>query len=305
MRPFPVSCLTALLAISAAACGTARDQQAPVSQAGVTVDTATPIPAVVALQMSLDSLPNDIEGRAIRRGHAILRHAPDSLGSYTRSNLTCTSCHLDDGLRNYAAPLTGSAARYPRYIARAAETATVADRVNYCVTRSLAGIPIPLDSPQMHAMVAYLEFLSRGPLADTTAPGRGMPDLPRLSGDSSRGRAIFVASCTRCHGVDGQGLVGPALWGPMSFSVGASMARESRGASFIRHNMPYDMPGTLTDQQAYDVAAFIASMPRPDFPRKANDWPGGGAPYDVPYDTPGHKAFHRPVMLPSIAAKDR
>ena len=27
-----------------------------------------------------------------------------------------------------------------------------------------------------------------------------------------------------------------------------------RAASFIRHNMPFDRPGTLTDQQAFDVA---------------------------------------------------
>ena len=90
----------------------------------------------------------------------------------------------------------------------------------------------------------------------------------------------------------------PALWGPRSFSIGASMARQERAASFIRHNMPFDRPGTLSDQQAFDVAAYVVSMPRPDLPGKENDWPNGGAPADLPYDTKGHKAFRPPKVLP-------
>jgi thiosulfate dehydrogenase len=293
--------MAAGVAATLAGCG--GGSGAPQAGSGAaTVDTSAPIPAVTALAAALDSLPDDATGRAIRWGHAIVSHASDSLTAYTSTNLNCTSCHLDDGQRPGAAPFTGAYARYPRYIDRADEVATIEDRMNYCVTRSLAGQPIPHDAPQMKAMVAYMKFLSRGALADTAAPGRGMPTMPKLTGDSARGQAIFASTCVRCHGADGAGLVGPALWGPKSFSIGASMARESRGASFIRHNMPFDMPGTLTDQQAYDVAAYLATMPRPDFPNKAHDWPKGGAPYDVPYDTQGHTAFHHPVMLSRTAA---
>jgi thiosulfate dehydrogenase len=90
----------------------------------------------------------------------------------------------------------------------------------------------------------------------------------------------------------------PALWGGKSFSIGASMARPERAASFIRRNMPFDRPGILTDQEAFDVATYVASMPRPDSPGKENDWPAGGAPADVPYDTKGHKAAHQPRLIP-------
>ena len=90
----------------------------------------------------------------------------------------------------------------------------------------------------------------------------------------------------------------PALWGPKSFSIGASMARVERAASFIRRNMPFDRPGALNDQQAFDIAAYITAMPRPDSPGKEDDWPNGGAPSDVPYDTKGHKAFRPPKVLP-------
>jgi thiosulfate dehydrogenase len=53
----------------------------------------------------------------------------------------------------------------------------------------------------------------------------------------------------------------------------------------VRHAMPFDQPGTLTDQEAFDLAAFVMSHPRPDLPGKEHDWPGGDAPADVPYGT--------------------
>jgi thiosulfate dehydrogenase len=123
-----------------------------------------------------------------------------------------------------------------------------------------------------------------------------MPD--GLSGDSMRGSTIYVQNCARCHGTSGAGMgPTPALWGATSFSIGASMARPERAASFIRHNMPFDRPGTLTDQQAFDVATYVASMTRPDSPGKEKDWPNGGAPADVPYATKGHAAAHSPVLI--------
>ena len=36
-------------------------------------------------------------------------------------------------------------------------------------------------------------------------------------------------------------------------------------AAFVIHNMPQNHPGTLTPQQAYDVSAYIHTMPRPKF----------------------------------------
>jgi thiosulfate dehydrogenase len=75
------------------------------------------------------------------------------------------------------------------------------------------------------------------------------------------------------------------------------MAREERAASFIRHFMPQNARGSLTDQQAFDLAAFINSQPRPDSPGKEDDWPSGGAAADVPYNTEGHTAFRPPANL--------
>jgi thiosulfate dehydrogenase len=245
-----------------------------------------------------------------QRGLALLEHTPDSLPQYALANLRCTSCHLDRGLRAGAAPIAGATRRYPKLVERAGVVASIEDRINYCFTRSLAGNPLPTDGRDMADMVAYMASISRDVGADGRVAGQGMPAMPQLAGDSARGAPVFAESCARCHGVDGAGNpVVPALWGERSYSIGASMARVERAASFIRHNMPFDRPGTLTDQQSFDVAAFIDAHPRPDLPGKERDWPNGGAPADVPYATPGRTVARPAPVLPrrqrSISSSSR
>jgi thiosulfate dehydrogenase len=249
---------------------------------------------------SPDSIPDDSLGNSIRRGLAIMRHTRDSLPGYASSSLNCTSCHLEDGRRIQAAPLTGAFARYPKYMPRAGAVVPLADRVNYCFTRSLAGYRLPTESREMQDILSYLAWLSKGvPVGAKIAGTEGLLEAPKeVASDTARGRATFAAKCSACHGADGQGMPGfPALWGPKSYSIGASMARTGRAASFIHHNMPLGQGGTLTWQEAFDVAAFVNSHPRPDSPGKSDDWPLGGAPADVPYATNGHEAADPPASL--------
>ena len=151
-------------------------------------------------------------------------------------------------------------------------------------------------------ILSYLAFISKDiPVGTKIAVADGLISMPdTLEGDVARGEALYTTKqCITCHGPDGQGVgVLPALWGPQSYSVGASMTRLERAASFIRHNMPQTAPGTLSDQEAFDLSAYINSHPRPDSPGKELDWPSGGAPSDVPYDTKGHKAFRPPALIP-------
>ena len=247
----------------------------------------------------MDSTPDDPLEVAAYRGLAIMTHTRDSLPAYVGANLSCTSCHLDEGRRPDAARLAGVVARYPKYMDRTGAVVPIEDRVNYCFTRSLAGSRLPPDSREMQDIVAYLALISQGVPTGAHVPGEGMPAMSPHTGDSTRGRALYGENCARCHGEDGGGMGPiPAVWGARSFSIGASMARQERAASFIRHNMPFDRPGILTDQQAFDIAAYITSMPRPDSPGKENDWPNGGAPADVPYGTHGHTAYRPPHVLP-------
>jgi thiosulfate dehydrogenase len=239
-------------------------------------------------------------GASIKRGLYLLRFTPESLPRYATSSLRCTSCHQDDGLKVSSAPLSGSHARFPKYMPRSGAVIALADRVNYCFTRSLAGNAIPVGSREMVDILAYLAFISRDvPVGKKTAGVDGLISMKdTLVGDTARGRDVFEKTCVVCHQKDGSGNGPiPALWGPRSYSIGASMAREERAASFISHNMPQSAPGTLTAQQAFDLASFINSHPRPDAPGKERDWPMGGAPRDVPYTTHGHEAFKPPRQL--------
>lgn len=241
-------------------------------------------------------------GAAVRRGLALIRFTPESLPKFATSNLRCVSCHQLDGRKATAAPLAASFARYPRFMPRTGAVVTIADRINYCFTRSLAGNALPYDSREMADIIAYLAFLSKGaPIGVKLPGGDGLVAMKdTLVGDSLRGRQMFATTCAKCHGPAGagDGVPGvPALWGPKSYSIGASMARGERAASFIFHNMPHDNPGSLTPQQAFDLSAFINSHERPDSPGKEDDYPAGGAPSDVPYVTHGHQATRPPARL--------
>jgi thiosulfate dehydrogenase len=93
--------------------------------------------------------------------------------------------------------------------------------------------------------------------------------------DPAVGRNIFMEKCQRCHSADGSGLLNidsgsykyPPLWGQNSFNVSAGMYRLTRLAAFIKYNMPYlpvQVAPQLTDEEAWDAAAFISSQQRPE-----------------------------------------
>ena len=285
----------ALAAALAAACQGANKAAPPATARDTAAKAVTFVEASWRPPTEAD-IPHDSLGAAIRRGLYLLRFTPESLPAYATSSLRCTSCHQNDGTKASAAPLTGAHARYPKYMPRSGAVIGLADRVNYCFTRSLAGNVLPPESRQMNDILAYLAFISHDvPVGRDLAGASGLVTMKdTLVGDIARGEAVFKRECVACHQADGQGTAAfPALWGPRSFSIGASMAREERAASFIWHNMPQSKPGSLTPQEAFDVAAFVNSHPRPDSPGKETDWPSGGAPKDVPYATKGH-APHRP-----------
>lgn len=289
---------------AAAACADSADR-APGKAAGA-ADPAMGKPATAVKSEPLDYtppadslIPNDQLGKSIRRGLALITHTTDSLPAYAPGNIQCASCHIDGGRRRDAAALIGVYARFPKYLDRSDAVIPLEDRVNYCFTRSLAGAKIPNDSREMQDIIAYLAFISTGVPVGAHVKGEGMPKMPALKGDSAAGEKLFAGTCVACHGMDGQGnppLI-PALWGPRSYSIGASMAREERAATFIRHFMPQNKPGSLTDKQAYDLSAYVNSHARPDSPGKEKDWAAGGAAYDVPYSTAGHKAYKPPQKL--------
>ncbi len=240
-------------------------------------------------------IPADQVGASIRRGRAILDNTRDSLPGHVGNNLRCTSCHLDVGTRPNAAPWVGVYSRFPQYRSRNDKVNIIEDRINDCFQRSLAGKPLELGGRDLTDIIAYMAFLSRGVAPPGEVPGQGFKRMDPLVPDTGAGRLTYAGQCARCHGANGEGMVNPdpkgvpkyypPLWGPRSYTIGAGMARLRTAASFIRYAMPFDLPGTLTDRQAYDVAGYLVSRDRPDFAAKALDWPNGDPPPDVAYPT--------------------
>ncbi len=237
------------------------------------------------------TMPDGPLGISIRRGRALIEHTRDSLPGFVGNDLRCTSCHLDGGLRANVMPFVGVYARFPQYRGRSARVIDLEERIGDCFVRSMNGTSPAYDSPEMRDMIAYLAWLSRGVPVGREMHGQGMVAVAPLTPDTAAGRVAFNAECARCHGEDGQGLIPPAppLWGPRSFNIGAGMTRLRTAAAFIRAAMPYDRPGSIAPQMAYDIAAYMNSHSRPDLPGKENDWPLGGAPVDAAYETHGRQ----------------
>jgi thiosulfate dehydrogenase len=117
------------------------------------------------------------------------------------------------------------------------------------------------------------------------AKGSGIYELALLdrAADPVKGKELYTAKCVSCHQADGSGMMNadkiayqyPPLWGDHSYNHGAGLYRLSRFAGYIKANMPlgasYKAP-MLSDEEAWDLAAYVNSMPRPS-KDLSKDWP--------------------------------
>ena len=292
--------------------------------AAVTLAATVRLPAQTAPVWTvpeIGALPRDAHGMQVREGRDLITatyahigpNVADASKRYAGNNLACTNCHLQAGTRKFGLPLFGLYGDFPQYSFRSGNEITIEDRLNACMTRSMNGRALPDDSPEMRAMVAYIEFLSTGVPAGQKLPGMAAGNMPELdrAADPVRGRAIYLRACVSCHNTDGSGIrnsgphtalgyMMPPLWGPDSFNDGAGMARLTTIANFVHFNMPHGadyLNPQLSVEDAWDVAAYVVSQPRPrkagtdkDFPdllQKPLDTPFG--PYADGFSAQQHK----------------
>ncbi|MFZ9616181.1 MAG: c-type cytochrome [Fluviibacter sp.] len=299
--------------------------------------SAASSPAKVSLidrpQPDINSLPDDEYGKLARYGYELTTRTFAYIGPevknkkmrYAGNTLACTSCHEQNASKPYAMPWVGVTATFPQYRGREDDLSTVEERVNGCMQRSMAGKPLPLDSREMKAYVTYIHFLSTGiPVGAKVEGSATFPSKPpNRRADLAAGEKIYNEQCASCHGTDGlgkrvgvkgdaQGYIFPPVWGPDSFNDGAGMNRLIMAMRFIKHNMPmgtnHKNP-TLTDDQAFDVAAYILSKPRPhkagldkDFPARWNKPIDAAFP---PYVDGAPADQHKYGPFPPLAEKQR
>lgn len=246
-------------------------------------------------------------------GRRLLRETPELLGQdhpdpnrrMIGNRLACASCHIDIGTEPGSLTLLQTTEHYPRFSGRAGGMTDIEDRINECMQRSMHGTPLPMDSPEMIAMAAYLRSLGAQYAAMGASSKKAVEPpafkTPNRRADPAMGQVVYSTKCRTCHGADGAGLLAtgdlrkgylfPPLWGPDSFNDGAGMGRVLTAARFIKARMPLGKPD-LTDDEAFDVAALINSKPRPAMANLEKDYPDRSAkPIDNPY---GPYADHFP-----------
>lgn len=257
---------------------------------------------------ALDEVPEGMMGDFIRYGHELITqtyqhvgpNVTDSSKRFAGNNLACQNCHLAGGTTKFSAPYIGIDALFPQYRGRENTIGSLEERINGCFERSMDGKRLPVDSKEMRSIVAYMQWLSRDVPIGEEVEGRGYPDIeiPDRKANFEHGEQVYANQCASCHQLDGAGLragqpgdtlgyIYPPLWGEDSYNNGAGMNRVLTAASFIKHNMPlgatYENP-QLTDEEAYDVAAYVNSQARPEKDNLENDYPDlSKKPVDSPY----------------------
>jgi len=255
------------------------------------------------------SLDDSRLSKEIRWGFRLFTNTPGEAPRFTPSRMSCNNCHLNGGQRERSLPLVAVAGMFPEYNRRSGRLYSLTDRIVDCFLRSENAtgrleaddpaadvLPSPT-SQEVLALAAYITWLGRGYEVGRNPPWRGQNTIPAAALipveqlDRRRGEALFMERCTSCHGMDGQGVAvgdkkpGP-LWGPDSWNDGAGAARVYTLAGIIRYSMPYLDPGSLTDEEAQQIAAFIDGQPRPVFPFKAQDYLTEKLPADSVYYDP-------------------
>ncbi|MES2778041.1 MAG: c-type cytochrome [Bacteroidota bacterium] len=213
------------------------------------------------------------------------------------NGMNCQNCHLSAGTRPWGNNYSAVASTYPRFRERSGTVESISKRVNDCIERSLNGRAIDTSGYEMKSIIAYIQWLGKDVKKGVKPQGAGIVDLPYLDrpANAANGQIVYSQKCQSCHTANGQGLKSldgisyfyPPLWGDHSYNTGAGLYRLSRFAGYVRDNMPFDKSShqspALTSEEAWDVAAFVNTQPRPKADL-AKDWPNIAAkPIDHPF----------------------
>lgn len=247
---------------------------------------------------SVETEPN---AESIKYGKELIANTAEFLGPNGKvkaisNGMNCQNCHLQAGTAPLGNNYSAVAANYPKMRARSGTEEDITKRINDCFERSLNGKPLERNSKEMIAMAAYINWLGKDVPKGESPVGAGLYEVPVLdrAADPIKGKTIYENQCQSCHAADGQGLaksdktgyIYPPLWGEKSYNHGAGLFRLSRFAGYVKANMPlgatYENP-MLTDEEAWDVAAFVNSMDRPK-KDLSKDWPDiSKKPVDHPF----------------------
>ncbi len=84
--------------------------------------------------------------------------------------------------------------------------------------------------------------------------------LPAGSGNAVSGQAIYRAKCAACHGLQGEGPQNRLVRNPQKpkeKTIGTYWPYATTLFDYIRRSMPFNAPGSLSDQEVYHLTAFL------------------------------------------------
>jgi len=253
------------------------------------------------------SLYSDMETSGKERGmviygqdliaHTSKYFGPNGTVAHITNGMNCQNCHLDAGTRKWGNNYAAVYSTYPQLRGRSNAVQDIYGRVNDCFERSLNGKAINNNSYEMQSIYAYMKWLGQNVPKGKKPYSSGLPKLPFLTraADPAKGKMVYINVCQSCHGDKGQGMLSlsgaeysyPPLWGEHSYNDGAGLYRVSSFASFVSNNMPFNQAThkhpKLANEEAWDVAAFVNSQPRPHLDQ-SKDWPNiSKKSFDAPY----------------------
>lgn len=91
--------------------------------------------------------------------------------------------------------------------------------------------------------------------------------LPAGQGDALKGKAIYALKCGSCHGATGAEVAGVRLPAPALVSDTSAKSKPKTVGNYwpyattlfdyMRRTMPYNLPGSLTDNEVYSLTAYL------------------------------------------------
>ncbi|MBL7723992.1 MAG: c-type cytochrome [Chitinophagaceae bacterium] len=213
------------------------------------------------------------------------------------NGMNCQNCHLNAGKKNWGNNYSAVFSTYPKFRDRSGSMESIYKRVSDCFERSLNGSAPDSNSKEYQAIYAYIKWLGKDVKKGEKPVGSGIDKLTFLdrAADPLKGKDVYTAQCKSCHGENGEGQLSlngksydyPPLWGEHSYNNGAGLFRLSNFAGYIKSNMPFNQSShanpKLSTEEAWDVAAYVNSRPRPA-KDLSKDWPDiSKKPFDHPF----------------------
>ncbi len=132
---------------------------------------------------------------------------------------------------------------------------TVSSSVSSITASTATPTPVPTATATVTGTVGAAVQTPAAPLASPTAGQAAATNLQPASLLAGMGQKVYVSQCAVCHGANGQGVTAPAV-----IDANSNLAKYGDGQklyTFVKTNMPFSSPGSLTPDEYLQVTAFL------------------------------------------------